>query len=247
MANKRVRDNAALLYTGVASGDIFFIDDLDANEDKKITAAELKKYVLENGTIGGTAAGDIADIDSAQTFTNKRLNSPGINSATPVTADSAEINKLDGLTATTANLQLTATYAAKIPYLANVTSDIQAQINAINVLPTALVYGYGLTFTADGSGNKILTESAILTALGISTTAYVIDPTSLHGTTCTVSGGNYDVIDDTGVAAPNVAIGWIVQTDAGQTHLDEIKCSGLTPSNVYNIAFSFKIVEKNGV
>ena len=247
MANKRVRDNAALLASAVASGDAFFIDDLDANTDKKIVASELKAYVLENGTIGGTTAGDIADIDSAQTFTNKRLTAPGINSATPVTADSAEINKLDGLTATTANLQLTATYAAKIPYLANVTSDIQAQINALNILPTALTYCYGLTFTADGSGAKALTEAAILTALGISPTAYVIDHTSLHGTTCTVTGGTYEVIDDTGVAAPNVAIAWKVQTDAGQTHLDEIKCSGITEDNVYNIAFSFKIVEKAGV
>ena len=83
MANKRVRYNAAILASGVASGDSFFIDDLDANTDKKIVASELKAYVLEGCTIGGTTAGDIADIDSAQTFTNKQLTTPGINSATP--------------------------------------------------------------------------------------------------------------------------------------------------------------------
>lgn len=246
MANKRVRDNAALLYTGVASGDIFFIDDLDANEDKNITAAELKKYVLENGTIGGTTAGDIADIDSNQTLTNKRLNSPGINSATPVTADSAEINKLDGLTATTANLQLTATYAAKIPYLANVTSDIQNQINSIDLSAIARVWTYGVTFTA-ASSSYTITESALLTAVGLSPTGYVVDPTSMHGTTCEVSAGVYTVIDDTGAAAPNVQITWTTQTDNGQVHLTELKSSGLTPTNQYNIAFTFRVLEKAGV
>lgn len=247
MPDVRWSTKSQLLASGAAAGDNFPITDADADTDKYMTLAEVKKYVLENGAIGGTTAGDIADIDSAQTFTNKRLTTPGINSATPITADSAEINKLDGLTATTANLQLTATYAAKIPYLANVTADIQAQINALNILPTALTYCYGLTFIADGSGSKVLTESAILTALGISPTAYIIDHTSLHGTICTVTGGTYTVIDDTGVAAPNVAIQWTTQTDSGQTHLDEIKCSGVVESSEYNIAFSFKIVEKAGV
>jgi len=247
MANKRVRDNAAILASGVASGDSFFIDDLDANADKKIVASELKAYVLEGGTIGGTTAGDIADIDSAQTFTNKQLTTPGINSATPISADSAEINKLDGLTATTANLQLTATYAAKIPYLANVTSDIQAQINALAILPTSLTWCYGLTFTADATTNKILPEADILTALGISSSAYRIDHTTLHGTTCAVTSGTYTVIDDTGTAAPNVVISWTTQTDSGQVHLDEIKASGFTNGNEYNIAFSFKIIEIAGV
>ena len=218
MPDVRWSTKSQLLASGAAAGDNFPITDADADTDKYITLAEVKKYILENGPIGGTTAGDIVDIDSNQTFSNKRLNSPGINSATPVTADSAEINKLDGLTATTANLQLTATYASKIPYLANVTSDIQNQINNIGLSAIARVWTYGVTFTAASSSYSI-TESALLTAVGLSPTGYVVDPTSMHGTTCEVSAGVYTVIDDTGAAAPNVQITWTTQTDNGQVHL----------------------------
>ncbi len=237
----RITANPALLYSGVASGDVFFITDIDVDTDKKIEAGELKKYVLENKTIGGSATTDVTVNNATQTLTNKTLTSPKINENVAVTATATEINKLSGCTATTAELNLVDTYAAKIPYLANVTSDIQAQINGLTVDPLFLVHNYGLTFTASAT-SKILTEDDVLTALGLSTTAYYIDASSMHGTTCAVTGSTYTVIDDTGTAAPNVEIQWTVETTGGIVHLKELKASGLTPASDYNIAFSFTLI-----
>ena len=50
----RITANPALLGAGVASGDVFFVTDIDVDTDKNIEADELKKYVLENKTIGGS-------------------------------------------------------------------------------------------------------------------------------------------------------------------------------------------------
>lgn len=244
MANVRVKDKTALLYSGVASGDVFFITDIDVDTDKKIEAGEVKKYVLENKTLGGSATTDVTVNNATQTLTNKTLTSPKINENVAVTATATEINKLSGCTASTAELNLAHTYAAKIPYLANVTSDIQAQINGLSVDPLFLVHCYGSTFTATAA-TKVLTEDAILTALGLSTSAYYIDASSMHGTICTVDAGKYAVLDDTGVAAPNVAISWTTQTDSGTLHLTELTATGLayTPvASVYNIAFTFKLI-----
>lgn len=238
----RIKDNPAILYSGVASGDVFFITDIDVDTDKKIEAGELKKYVLENKTLGGSATTDIPTNASTGTFTNKTLTAPKINENVAVTATATELNKMAGCTASTAELNLTHTYASKIPYIANVTSDIQAQINGLSIDPLFLVHCYGSTFTADGTGNKIVTEDAILTALGLSTTAYYIDPTSMHGTCAGVSNGTYTVIDDTSASAPNVLVTWTTQTDGGTVHLDGIKVGGMTPASQYNIAFTFKLL-----
>lgn len=244
MANVRVKDKTALLGTGVASGDVFFVTDIDVDTDKKIVASELKAYILEAKTLAGSAATDITVNNATQTLTNKTLTSPKINENVAVTATATEINKLAGCTATTAELNLVDTYAAKIPYLTDVTSNIQAQINGLTVDPQFLVHNYGLTFTATAA-SKVLTEDAILTALGLSTSAYYIDASSMHGTICTVDAGKYTVIDDTGVAAPNVAISWTTQTDDGKLHLTELTATGLTytpAAVVYNIAFTFKLL-----
>ena len=242
MADVRFKDKTALLYSGVASGDVFPITDIDIDTDKKIEAGEVKKYVLENKTLGGSAAADVTTNNGTQTLTGKTLTSPKLNENVAVTSTATEVNLLHGCTASTAELNLCHTYAAKIPYLANVTSDIQAQINGLTVDPLFLVHCYGSTFTADGTGNKIVTEDTILTALGLSTTAYYIDPTSMHGTCAGVSNGTYTVIDDTSASAPNVLVTWTTQTDGGTVHLDGIKVGGMTPASQYNIAFTFKLL-----
>jgi len=244
MANVRVKDKTAITGASVDAADVFFITDTSVDTDKKIVASELKAYILDAKTLGGSAAGDVTTNNGTQTLTGKTLTSPKVNEAVAVTAKATEINKLTGCTATTAELNLTHTYAAKIPYLANVTSDIQAQINGLTVDPLYLVHCYGLTFTATAA-SKVLTEDAILTALGLSTSAYYIDASSIHGTTCTVDAGKYTVLDDTGVTAPNVAISWTTQTDSGTLHLTQLTATGLTYTPVasaYNIAFTFKLI-----
>jgi len=101
MANVRWKDKAAII---VAAGDKMPITDITDNTDKHVTPALLAAYTLQGKTIGGGTAGAIVTIDASQTLTSKRLNSPGINSATAVTATSAELNKMAGVTADTAEI-----------------------------------------------------------------------------------------------------------------------------------------------
>jgi len=51
---------------------------------------------------------------------------------TDVTATAAEVDTLSGFTGSTSDLNLLPTYRTKIPFLANVTSDIQNQINTLS-------------------------------------------------------------------------------------------------------------------
>ena len=103
MATKRI--TALTEYASITNGNCpLAIEDLDAGTTKKVKPSTIKSYVLDGGTIGGTTAGDPADIDSAQTFTNKRLNGCSMNSTTAITSTSEEINKLAGCTSSTAEL-----------------------------------------------------------------------------------------------------------------------------------------------
>jgi len=235
MANVRVKDKTAITGASVDAADVFFITDTSVDTDKKIVASELKAYILDAKTLGGSAAGDVTTNNGTQTLTGKTLTSPKVNEAVAVTAKATEINKLTGCTATTAELNLTHTYAAKIPYLINVTSDIQQQINGLSIGSEFLVHCYKLTFTASGT-NKTITEAEILTQGGFS--GYVVDHESIHGNVCSVSSGTYTVMDFIGGVA---TVTW---TTAGSTliHLSEIKISGLTSGQEYNVAFSYKVI-----
>lgn len=246
MANVRVKDKTAMLYSGVAAGDVFFITDVDVDVDKKIVASELKKYVLENKAIGGAAAGDVTTNNATQTLTGKTLTIPKLNENVAVTVTATQVNNACATTSTTAELNLNHTYASKIPFLANVTSDIQAQINGLGLSPIAFSYVYGRTFVAAGTTEDIK-EADILTALGLSTSLYYVDYTSLHGTTCSVSGNTYTVIDDTTAASPNVLVSWTTQVTSGVTHLDTLSITGMTNAESYNVAFTFKIFEIPGI
>ena len=53
----RVKDNPAILYSGVASGDVFFITDIDIDTDKKIEAGEVKKYDMGLPIVTGKQIG----------------------------------------------------------------------------------------------------------------------------------------------------------------------------------------------
>lgn len=240
MANKRVRDNSALLYSGVASGDCFFIDDLDADVDKKITAGEVKKYVLDNHVVGGSAAGDITTNNGTQTLTGKTLTSPKVNENVAVSVTATKINNACATVSTTAELDLNHTYGAKFPYLANVTSDIQGQINGLGISPEFLLHCYADTFVA-GATSKAYTESDIIDAIGLSSSTYYIDPATLNIQICSISGGTYTVIEDTANVTTTVSI------TAGVTHVNEVKLAGLTPSSNHNIAMHFKLILIPGI
>ena len=102
MANKRLKDFKAKAVPEGA--DVIFANNATVDQEVKVPFSGVKTYVLDGKKVGGTSPGDIVNIDSAQTLTNKRLNSPAINSTTPTSATSAELNILHGATITTQEL-----------------------------------------------------------------------------------------------------------------------------------------------
>ena len=240
MADARWKDKTLLAYAGMAATDTMPITDTDVDTDKYTTLAEVKKYALDNKTIGGSDVDAVTTNNATQTLTGKTLTNPKINEAVAVTAKATEINKLTGCTATTADLNLTHTYAAKIPYLVNVTDDIQGQINGLGISPEFLLHCYADTFVAAGS-SKTYAESDIITRIGLSTALYYIDPATLNIQTCSISGGAYTVKEDTGDVVTTTAV------TGGVTHVDAVKLAGLTPLSNYSIAMHFKLILKPGI
>src|SRR5690554_6735854 len=74
------------------------------DEERRSPISGVKSAVLGSATIGGNSAGDILTTNAAQTVTNKRLNTPAINSASAMNATSTELNILSGATISTTEL-----------------------------------------------------------------------------------------------------------------------------------------------
>lgn len=168
MATKRL-----IAFTSEASpqlADSVYIHSNSAGQERRSTLTAIKTLLFGGKVVGGTAAGDIANIDSPQTFTNKRINNPGINSDTAVTADSAELNILDGASITTAELNR----------LSGVSSNVQDQLDGLVAAAdsvTTRTYTYG-TGTVTGNDPEIITEIALRTATGQGN-LYRVDPDSI--------------------------------------------------------------------
>ena len=200
-----------------------------------ITTAELNRL----RTVGGTAPGDIVNIDSAQTLTNKRLNLPAINSTTPTSATSAELNIMHGATITTAELNR----------LQGVTDNIQAQLNALNTsayVATQRTYTYG-TGTITGVGSQIITDSALVANTGLGS-LYHANPDSI-----TVAIYKLDI------GSGGTGGIWVLQTPTSPlrvefstrviyetTVLNQIKVS-LEEAQTYKIIITYKVMEVTGV
>jgi hypothetical protein len=80
----------------LANGDIFhFQDVLDAYTDKVAALSAIAEFILREKSIPSVGSAIVTDT-ATQTLTNKTLTSPKINSATTITANGADINKLSG-------------------------------------------------------------------------------------------------------------------------------------------------------
>jgi hypothetical protein len=223
MANKRLTDFSG--KTTPAGNDYAYIHDNTSGQERKTLLSAISSYVLGGKTVGGTSAGDIANIDSSQTLTNKRLNSPGINSATALTADSAELNKLDGCTVTTAELNK----------LSGVTSNIQTQLSTLFSSLGALAnthYHYGLNVTT-ASTNIAISEATLRANAGI-TSDYRISHIGLCVQTAQLVSSTYQVLDPGGISTSEGQVTYTSTTTNGVTHLSEIsiKCETATTYNV---------------
>jgi len=231
MANKRLKDFTA---KAVPEGtDVVFANNATVDQEVKVPFTGVKSYVLDGKTVGGTAPGDIVNIDSSQTLTNKRLNSPAINSTTPTSATSAELNIMHGAIITTAELNR----------LQGVTDNIQAQLNALSAVAYDVgqrTYTYG-TGTITGVESQIITDSALVANTGLGS-SYHANPDSI-----TVAIYKLDIRDV-----------WVLQTPTSPlraefstrviyetTVLNQIKVS-LEEAQKYKIIITYKVMQVTG-
>ena len=179
MGTIRVRQNP--IHSTIIDNDIFFVDDYATGNDSHCQAVHIKQYVLNGKTIGGSGAGDIVDIDSTQTLTNKRLNNPKINSNTELLTTSEELNKLHNINITPDDLTALHTYAEKLPALSDLSTNktVQAQIENIkDMVEASNYYLYHKTFQATSS-TKEFDYKTILNELNIDDKIYYIVPGSV--------------------------------------------------------------------
>ena len=230
MANKRLKDFTAKAVPEGA--DVIFANNATVDQEVKVPFTGVKSYVLDGKTVGGTAPGDIVNIDSAQTLTNKRLNSPTINSTTITSATSAELNILHGATITTQELNR----------LQGITDNIQAQLNALNTsayVATQRTYTYG-TGTITGEEGQIITDSALVANTGLGS-SYHANPDSI-----TVAIYKLD------------SVVWVLQTPTSplraefstrviyETNKKKKKKVSLEEANTYKIIITYKVMQITG-
>lgn len=232
MATKRL-----IAFTSEASpqlADSAYIHSNNAGQERRTTFAAIKTLLFGGKTVGGTGAGDIADIDSAQTFTNKRLTAPGINSATAVTATSANINILAGATITPTELSR----------LSGVTSNIQTQINNITagietVTTKTFTYGTGIV---TGSGTQIISEATLRTPTGAGN-GYRVDPDSIIICVWQFNAGAWNQLapDDAGATADftTAVVSYTTVLNQISVKLDSARDS--------KVIVTYKLMELSGV
>jgi len=231
MANKRLKDFTAKAVPEGA--DVIFANNATVDQEVKVPFTGVKSYVLGGKTVGGTAPGDIVNIDSAQTLTNKRLNSPGINDTSAVTAKSAELNILHGATITTQELNR----------LQGITDNIQAQLNALNTsayVATQRTYTYG-TGTITGEASQIITDSALVANTGLGS-SYFANPDSITVAIYKLDSGVWVLQTPTSPLRAEFSTRVIYET----TVLNQVKVS-LEEANTYKIIITYKVMQVTGV
>ena len=231
MANKRLKDFTAKAVPEGA--DVIFANNATVDQEVKVPFTGVKSYVLGGKTVGGTAPGDIVNIDSAQTLTNKRLNSPAINSTTITSATSAELNILHGATITTQELNR----------LQGITDNIQAQLNALSTsayVATQRTYTYG-TGTITGMGSQIITDSALVANTGLGS-SYYTNPDSITVAIYKLDSGVWVLQTPT---SP-LWVGFSTRVIYETTVLNQIKVS-LEEANTYKIIITYKVMQVTGV
>lgn len=230
MANKRLKDFTAKAVPEGA--DVIFANNATVDQEVKVPFSGVKTYVLNGKTVGGTAPGDIVNIDSAQTLTNKRLNSPAINSTTPTSATSAELNILHGAIITTAELNR----------LQGVTDNIQAQLNALNTsayVATQRTYTYG-TGTITGVSSQIITDAELVNNTGL--TGWYTNPDSITVSVYELESNQWIL------QAPisPIKVAFSTRTVYMTTVLNQIEIA-LSDAKSYKIVVTYKIMQITGV
>jgi hypothetical protein len=185
-----------------------------------VVGAELNQ--LAGKLVGGPDADDIPTIGGTETLSGKTLASPTITGTITVGAI--------GISAT------------ELGYLDGATSNLQAQITGLDVpfaaqnLYQSWSYSAGWT---EGTTTESWTAAAMMTAIGIDTGAYVMDPTSVLVQTYILAGGTYTQQLD-------AVISYTTATSLGQTYVDTLTVANLT-ATTHSVVCNFKILAKAGV
>jgi len=251
MADKKITELNLLTYATAAAGDLLIVEDIDGAETKAITAENLAKYALGNRTIGGTTAGDIVTIDGTQTLTNKAITRPSVNGGAALTATSDELNKLDGVTAVTADFNAIAGIAAagvtptELGYVNGVTSGIQAQLNALWTVAgtTARTFTYAEEWNDNDATSKTITEATINTA-GSVPSGYYVDHTSIICALYTRDGDTYMQVGLDGATTVKITR----RNVGGVVRLEKIVLAGLTNDSATDYLFTcfYRVVTAQG-
>ena len=152
-----------------------------------VTSTMITDGTILNADINASAAiaatkisGTAVTLAGAEALTNKTLTSPivtggTLNGGAALTVDSTELNRLDGVTATTAELNVLAGIPAtltstELGYVDGVTSSIQTQINNSTPVGTMVMFATNTAptgwLTCDGSQQLVATYPALDTLLG---------------------------------------------------------------------------------
>jgi hypothetical protein len=243
METIRVRQNP--IHSTIIDNDIFFVDDYTNGNDSHCQAVHIKQYVLSGKTIGGSGAGDIVDIDSTQTLTNKRLNNPKINSSVNLVSTSEELNKLHNNNITPNDLTALHTYAEKLPALSDLSTSktVQAQIENIkNMVEASNYYLYHKIFKADNA-NKTFSYEDILSELNIDKDIYYIVPGSLMVQLCLVEKitNHYSFLNLEAGGTPTCYYEEEYNITADKNIFSKFVLQSITIDNWYNIKIFFKL------
>jgi hypothetical protein len=212
-------------HAGIALTDVMEVQTPADTVTKKTTLTLIKALLFGGKTVGGTGAGDIMDIDSAQTATNKRFTSPKLNENVAITSLATDVNILAGAAAAGVT-------PTEFQYLNGVTSAIQTQINALT--PATWVSSrpdiYYETWTnAGGVTTKTITGASIVTAL-LPAGYNIAVPCQIQ---------LYLLTTDEYTVEATATYKITRATSPGATHLESIAITGMTAGLSYGIAVTF--------
>lgn len=175
-------------------------DSVNAGEDAAVEIKTIKGYVLNDASIGGVSPGDIVTTTAQQDMSNKKLIDPKVNSSTPVTATSEDINKLKGASVTTNDLNklasVTAT-AGELNTLVGATGNMQSQIDGMAAQYSIGNMSFGYTANLVGGSKYVISESNLRGGVeGITgINQYRVDPRHVSIKIWSIAGGVYSDAD----------------------------------------------------
>lgn len=214
----------------------------DGGWDAQVSVKDMANHILGGRGFGGS--GEIVTADaSAQTMSNKRIDNPKINDATPISVSGAQINKLgnwDGAASDINKLTGIATTKADLANCSGTAGNLQQQINGISFPITDRIFTYILETTAI---TALISDADLLSASGEGN-FFVINHQSITiGVFRSTGTHTYDYLDKSNNPP---AIVLTTKTVRGQKQLSNISVS-YGQSEDMIITIRYQLMERTGV